>query len=649
MIKIKSKTLSCLAVVLFLIGGLTTLTTGQQTTTTESINLHFSTPTTALTTINSQTYTELTVPGADNALIANGKPAIPMTTTTLELPFGTTVTSVTLTPHTTETLTLTAPLKPSPQAVPEDQTTPLTVYADPEAYTSNQYYPAAWFDYSTGGGLNANGAHTTFLVIRTFPTRVNPATNTLQYFQDATITITYQTPATPKTFGTGYDLVIIAPKKFTRILDPLVTAKIGHGVNTTIMTLEDIYKNYTGYDKPEKIKYFIKHAVDAWNTSYILLIGGMKGHVFGKGGRDNTNAGVKTWYCPVRYANINEGGTVYDPGLVSDLYFADIYDSNGNFSSWDTNGDHIYAKWNGAGKDIIDLYPDIAVGRLACRNAQELKIMVKKIITYEATQADPTWFNKEVLVGGDSFNDTTTGDYNEGEVATLYCHNESLPTFTAIDLFASNRNITNTSTPTPRNIEREITAGCGFLHFDGHGSPTAWNTHWHDEFTWKSGHTPGGLHIYNMMTLFNREKLPICIVGGCHNSMINISLLWSLDKNNTHSWTHGSPTPRCWSEWMMAKIGGGAIAVMGNTGLGYGGIGDVNGEPACYQVLGGFIERTFLQAYNASTIKTLGNAWSGSITRYLNVYPGMADQADTKTVEEWLALGDPSLMIGGYA
>jgi len=649
-IKIKSKSLSCLAVVLLLVGGFTTLGISQQTTTTaQTINLHFTTPTTTQTTIDSRTYTELTVPEADHTLIAAGAPAIPMTTTTLELLFGTVVTSVDVVPQATHTMTLLAPVKPSPQAFPDGQTTPTTAYVDPAVYASAQYYPAAWFDYSTGGGLNANGEHTTFLVIRTFPARVSPATNTVQYLQDATITVTYRVPTTPKTFGIGYDLVIITPRIFNHFLTPLVKEKNSHGVNTTVMTLDTIYKQYQGYDKPEKIKYFIKYALDTWNTKYVLLVGGMKGYFIGNGGRDDTSSGVKNWYCPVRYANNDEGGTVHDPGLISDLYYADIYDSAANFSSWDTNGDHVYGKWvaGQSGKDTLDLYPDIAVGRLTCRNIRELRIMVDKIITYEASPADPTWFNREVLIGGDTFDDTGSGDINEGEVSTLYDHNESLANFTPIELFASNRNISNDSTPTPLNIIREVTKGCGFLHFDGHGNPISWNTHWHDLFSWKKGQTPGGIHVYDMWALLNGRKLPICIVGGCHNSMINVSILWTLS-NNTYTWTKGTATPRCWSEWMIAMNHGGAIACMGNTGLGYGLTGDINGTPACYQGLGGLVERTFLQAYNASTNKTLGNAWAGAITRYLNIYPGMGDLADAKTVEEWLALGDPSLMIGGY-
>jgi len=223
-----------------------------------------------------------------------------------------------------------------------------------------------------------------------------------------------------------------------------------------------------------------------------------------------------------------------------------------------------------------------------------------------------------------------------------------MATFTPVRLFASNKDINAELTPTPDNIVREISAGTGFLHFDGHGNPVSWNTHWHDNFTWARGATPGGIHVYQMLKLNNGNKLTVCIVGGCHNSMINTSLLWTLNSKNTASWCYGQPTPRSWSEMMLSVKKGGAIAVMGNTGLGYGSVGSIDGQPACYQALGGFIERTFLQAYNASSSKTLGNAWVGALTLYLQSFPGMSNQADAKTLEEWIELGDPSVMIGGY-
>ena len=81
--------------------------------------------------------------------------------------------------------------------------------------------------------------------------------------------------------------------------------------------------------------------------------------------------------------------------LPSDLYYGDLYRYNEEleeweFENWDSNGDGIFAKWEMfmTGKDTLDLMPDVYVGRLACRNKIEVKIIVDKIIKYESTSPE---------------------------------------------------------------------------------------------------------------------------------------------------------------------------------------------------------------------------------------------------------------------
>jgi hypothetical protein len=652
---LKTKSLSLVVIALFLVGSFTALGVGKQAAAVaneQTFNLQFAEPKTSDTNILSTVYSQINLGGVDQTYYVAGKPVLPMSIKTLEFPLGTDIISVDMTPQGIQTMTVPNKIQFAPQPVTLDQVNPVAQYiADESIYGSTQYFPDNWFDYSTGGGLNSNMQHTTFLNIRTFPVRYSPATNTIQYIQSAVVTVNYKTPEKQMIFNQTYQLVIIAPKAWASDLKKLVDDKKAKGITTKLMTLEEIYTNYTkGYDEPENIKLFIYDAVKNWGAQDVLLVGGYKGYLQGRGGRDTISKGVTNWYLPVRYTDLDEGGSEHDPGYISDLYYADVMTANGSFSSWDSNHDHVYAKWAGiSGKDILDLYPDVAVGRIAARTTKELNIMVNKIITYEASPPASSWFKTMVLVGGDSFDDRPYGmNIPEGEYSTSFTYNESMRAagFTATKLYSSNHNKSlDTLTPTPKNIIREVSKGCGFLYFDGHGNPLSWNTHWLDQFNWGKG-TPGGLNDYEMIALRNKNKLPVCIVGGCHNSMLNISLLWSLNSKAVFTWVYGQPTPRSWSEWMVAKNKGGAIACIGNTGLGYGMIGMVNGTPACILDLGGYVERMFFKAYNESTIKTFGSSWTGAITKYLQTWPGMAQQADCKTVEEWLPLGDPSLVIG---
>ena len=444
----------------------------------------------------------------------------------------------------------------------------------------------------------------------------------------------------------AYDMVIIAPSIFSNILQKLINHKNKYGINTTLKTTESIYKEYTGVDKPEQIKYFIKDALETWHIKYVLLVGGMKSYFFGDP-KDDVNQGSKSFYVPVRYTNVDDGE--YERGgYISDLYYADIYDSYGNFSSWDSNGNGVFAEWKGIKKDKIDLYPDVYLGRLACRNTQEVKITVNKIITYESTPADPSWFKKMVVVGGENWDDVGT-NYLEGEVqcdkALSY-----MPEFTPVKLYASNRD-SGGLVPSPKDIVSTISKGCGFLYFAGFGSPREWNTHWPGDFNiynWT-----GGIKCIDFLKLKNKEKLPICIAEGNCLNQFNVTILACL-KNPVGMNIYQGSTPESWGEWLSRKIGGGAIATIADTGATWGYMGEdgdldndgVN-DPDCVEAASGYMTTQFFKIYNESHA-ALGQVFGETIKQYLDTYPGMSAQVHAHTVETWTLLGDPSLMIGGY-
>jgi hypothetical protein len=186
-----------------------------------------------------------------------------------------------------------------------------------------------------------------------------------------------------------------------------------------------------------------------------------------------------------------------------------------------------------------------------------------------------------------------------------------------------------------------ISEGCGFLYVAGHGSPESFVTHHpHNEEYYIYG-----LNTYNMDPISNGHRLPICVVGGCHNSEFNVSFT-EFTKN---IWNY-VPTFECWS-WKLASLrGGGSIATIGCTGLGIGAIGDYNddGIPDCIQAVAGWLEPQFFHAYGVQGKDVLGDAHSTAIIDYINTFPCDSDRSDAKSVQEWVLLGDPSLKIGGY-
>jgi hypothetical protein len=349
-----------------------------------------------------------------------------------------------------------------------------------------------------------------------------------------------------------------------------------------------------GRDDAEKVKYFIKNAIEHWEVAYVLFIGNH--HI------------VPRRVC---HTNILSDVTI---NFTSELYYADIYDENGSFSSWDADGDGIYGEWyfgEKAEDNPIDLYPDMAVGRLPCKNSNEVQGVVNKIITYEQTAAASSWFKNIVAVGGDAFPEH---EGNEGEIMTQNVL-DVMTDFHPVKLWASAEYLG----PFGLKIAGAINHGCGFLYMAGHGNTMVWAA--------EPQGSVGFFTIFHMPLLINNDKLPVCVTTGCHNNKI--------EKQS------------CWGWQLLKKPFGGSIATIGSTAIGYAG----------FEYGGGGIDWLELQFFTeyASGTEILGNMWQQAITSYLDHYPidwdvpaGDNCAVDAKIVQEWIIIGDPSLKIGGY-
>ncbi|MCD6237546.1 MAG: peptidase C25, partial [Thermoplasmata archaeon] len=330
-------------------------------------------------------------------VIGLGKPRLPEIVRVVELPFGVKNVSVNLEANYNESLAV-----------------PMATSVSPDPYPADDFY------YRVGVGLNKNFEHVTFVSVHWHPVKYSPSANMLYIAETANVTISYE-PANDSPFpeNSSYDMVIIAPKVFRKALQKFVDYKNSIGIKTLLKTTEDIYKEYNGRDKPEQIKYFIKNAIETYGIRYVLLVGGLKSMIYAKP-RDNANEGSKAWYLPVRYNNLydkpkyplvdisSDEEEVFDPGCLTDLYYADIYGEGGKFESWDPNDDGIIAAWGKPGVEndtAIDLYPDVLVGRLPCRNVREVVTVVNKIIGYEKNTYNEEWFKKMIVISGDGFLD----------------------------------------------------------------------------------------------------------------------------------------------------------------------------------------------------------------------------------------------------
>ena len=414
-------------------------------------------------------------------------------------------------------------------------------------------------------------------------------------------------------------LLIIIPEKFVGTqIDRLSDSKNNQDIENIVRTTKYIYNSFVGRDESEKIKYCIKHAFDELDISSVLLIGDFKD-------------------IPVRYCHNNDGFQSLEPYFISDLYYADLYDEQGFFSSWNADNDSLFGEWNGqyAEDDEISLTPEVSVGRLPCSNRFELKTMIDKIIRYEKALDYDEWFHRIVVAGGDTYseargyNDSVFRFY-EGEEQAKKIMNV-MSDFQSTPLFASEATLSTFS------VFNSIWNGCGFLYLSGHGSPGLWCTH-----PPNSAEKVGNFPNLIIPLLRNKYKLPVCIVGACQISKFDVHPTRIFQD----AFLYGTWRPECWSWKLTSSPFGGAIATLGCTGLSWMGI-EFNGGGSDW------LELEFFKEYaNGTTI--LGDIWKNVITRYVNEFPidwdtpsGETSSLDAKTVQEWTLIGDPTLEIGG--
>ena len=440
--------------------------------------------------------------------------------------------------------------------------------------------------------------------------------------------------------GDQYDLIIITPEEFSGELEPLKEHKERYGITTRIITLTDIstgfYFSVQGRDAAEKMKYFIKDAKEQWGVTYVLLVGNEE-------------------HMPTRYSYAFNFTRNTKPA-ISDLYYADLYDAQGNFSNWDTNMNNKFGetKYDHVYKitivlDEVDLYPDVHIGRLPCATSSEVGIVVDKIISYEEHKADESWFKRMILFGGNDFsffNEALSkfydilfrvnykrkpafeGEYLCNEVADLMRDFE-VEKFYASSFLPILQGSQTYKKPTVENINKAINDGAGFILFVGHGNPYAFTTYL-AKFVPAPLPSPSGYNISVLHELKNKEKLPVIVINACSCgdfSRTSSPIAWEFVKLNS----------------------GGSIATFAYSSYAWADPGSRYPESKA-----GYLALHLFKAY-ADGKDTLGELLTSSITNYLNeddvfFEPDPYDLLliQYAIIQRLTLFGDPSLKIGGY-
>ena len=584
------KILSISIVGILLISGLGAVALSSEEVKEEKITVFFS----QLSMKENDNCINIELEGTNSILLKKDHYVVPTRIETFTFPFGTEIISVKCTPKNIHQQILTKELMIAPEPVIEGY----TYISEKFQRSENPISIDTWYEYDVGVGINGN-ERCVFVKVQIFPVQYNPSENIIEWAENVEIDIQYKVPEQiTLSFDEEYTFIVLTPSEFAGELQDLIDHKNSRGTSTKLITLDEIYSGsyflVQGRDNPEKIKYFIKNAIENWNVRFVLLVGGAE-------------------QFPGRYTHIYKEYTYQDEfTFLSDLYYADIYDEDLNFSSWDTNENDVFGEYDWYGNnDQLDLYPDVYLGRLACINANEMTTCVNKIITYETEKAyTQDWFTNLIVIGGDSSpgdeEHIDEGEYVQGNVIDI------MEDFIPIKIWASNRKLYLAS-----NINDAINNGAGFVFFNGHGSTDSWATHPHENpNVWIPYRSYRNSHVN---ALSNGNKLPIVISDACHPCKHDL-------RSDCFGWT------------FVTNPNGGSIAFLGATDfdLTYEGVDTITKgiEKLCLE----------LSTHYMDGVRTFGELWGKSINTYIS--PNM-DKIDYITVEEFQPFGDPTLTIAG--
>ena len=208
---------------------------------------------------NENEYLFIDLEESNSNLITTGEPILPIVIKKYVFPFGTKIKDVQVTFSEIKEYSLSKKIAPAPSPVTTINGVETKVEQDKEneaVYTSNQLFPEEQYAFSFHVGLEEK-EHVVILSLRCFPIQYLPVENLIYSAGRLNIDVIYELPKKPVVFPDEYDMVIIAPERFSNDLQPLIVHKNSYGIQTTLKTTESIYNEYSGRDQPEKIKYFI--------------------------------------------------------------------------------------------------------------------------------------------------------------------------------------------------------------------------------------------------------------------------------------------------------------------------------------------------------------------------------------------------------
>ncbi|MBU1170227.1 MAG: PKD domain-containing protein [Proteobacteria bacterium] len=198
--------------------------------------------------------------------------------------------------------------------------------------------------------------------------------------------------------------VVQQDEAWVQVAEQFETYKEETGMDTQVFTLEFINRAYDteGADEPERIKRLIYNQAMYSDARYVMLVGDtgifpIRYQYFGYSSVGLThwawNDGTSSWYPFDSYGF-----------FPCDAYYSNLWDDEDparNFDNWDADGDGFYGEKyydNFRGTDENTIHPDVALGRIPCKNPDEFFRYMIKVMSYENNT--PYAEKKALFIGG---------------------------------------------------------------------------------------------------------------------------------------------------------------------------------------------------------------------------------------------------------
>jgi len=406
---------------------------------------------------------------------------------------------------------------------------------------------------SKGGGYNLTFQDTIVQPTRYIALNSDQIKSPLDIKEDASSNL--------RSENSGADYIVITHKDFHDSAVMLAEFRADQGMRTKVADVEDVYDEFShGIFDPNAIRDFIRYAFHNWQIpapQYVLLLGDASWWYR----RDES-------YVPSHTYNskVGDPGSEWGP-TASDDYFICV-----------------------SGDDPI---PDLCIGRIPAKTAEEAQIAAEKIIKYEKSPEPGQWLRSLLFLSGrqpeepklifekkaEEFIDRyIPSDYS---VSRLYTNPDSQYSGDTSDLINA------------------IDEGRSFIRFAGHGGGSVWSD---DDL----------LALEDISSLRNGGKLPFITSWTCFTAWFD------------------NPYANCLGEDLLFLKDGGAVALLGATGLGllY---ADFHLEEEVYKAL--FVKNE----------RVLGRVIVEAKTSFLTRFAGRRDYADLAAT--YMLIGDPATRL----